>query len=266
MLTIYAVSDATGRTVERVIRSALVQFENAPVKVVRRERVQTAEQIQAVLDEAARPDTVVFHTLVSNELRRTMLNESRRRGVDAMDLMGPVLERLTAHLHCQPREEPGLFHLSEAKLREIEAVAFAFRHDDGQYPDELDRAEIVLLGPSRTMKTPLTLYLAYRGWFAANVPVVMDSPLPPSLSLLPPERVFCLFMSPGQLRELRRVRAAQESIPEDPYASLEQIHKEIRYAQQLCDQRGWRSLSVTGKSVEELCREIIGLLDAERSG
>ena len=119
-------------------------------------------------------------------------------------------------------------------------MEFAFRHDDGQHPEELDRAEIVLVGISRTMKTPTTLYLAYRGWFAANVPIVPTIPLPPELLRVPAERVFCLDMSAGRLVDLRRARAHALKMPVEPYASLEQVRWELTQARELCNEHGRR--------------------------
>jgi regulator of PEP synthase PpsR (kinase-PPPase family) len=137
MLTIFIVSDASGETAERVLRSALVQSKPRPAQ--RRGGVLTEEQVRQVVREAARQPSLLLHTLVSDELRRVMLDESRRQGVDSLDLLGPVLERLATHLKLTPQEKPGLFkQLNEARTREIEAVEFAFRHDDGQRPDELE--------------------------------------------------------------------------------------------------------------------------------
>jgi [pyruvate, water dikinase]-phosphate phosphotransferase / [pyruvate, water dikinase] kinase len=266
MLKIFIVSDATGDTAERVVRAALVQFENAAVTVVRRKNVRTAEQIRSLVGEAKSHNSVVFHTLVSDGLRRLMLEQCRLGGVDALDMLGPVLERLANHLSLTPAEKPGLFHqLTEARSREIEAVEYAFRHDDGQNADELDRAEVVLTGISRSMKTPTMLFLAYRGWFAANVPIVAGMEPPATLVAVPPARVFCLEMAPERLAELRRVRARKESIPEGTYASLEQVRSESRHALELCAKRGWQRIDVTGKSVEEVGREIIALLPAAGS-
>jgi [pyruvate, water dikinase]-phosphate phosphotransferase / [pyruvate, water dikinase] kinase len=261
MLTVFVVSDATGGTAERLVRSAIVQFADAAVHVARRSQVRTPEQVRAVVGEAASHGSFIVHTLVSDELRRLMLNECRLRGVDSMDILGPLLDRLAFHLHLASQQKPGLFRqLEEAKAREIEAVAFAFRHDDGQNIEELHRAEVVLVGVSRTMKTPTMLYLAYRGWFAANVPLIPELPLPETLAAMPPKKVFCLGMQPEQLRQRRRVRATNEAIPLAPYASLAQIRKENRYAEQLCGKHGWRHVEVTGKAVEEVAREIIALL------
>jgi regulator of PEP synthase PpsR (kinase-PPPase family) len=261
MLTIFVVSDATGRTAERLVRAALVQFEGAAVRIERRPQVQTVAQVQAVVAEAAQAEALILHMLVEDELRRKMLEESRTHGVDALDAMGPILDRLAGRLKLTPRERPGLLRqLEDAKLREIEAVSFAFHHDDGQNAQELDRAEVVLVGVSRSMKTPTMLYLAYRGWFAANVPLIPEIPPPDPLRGVPPEQVFCLTMAAEKLLQLRRTRAVDEGIPTESYASLEQVRKELDYAERLCRAHGWRQIDVTSKSVEEAAREIILLL------
>lgn len=260
MINVFVVSDATGATVDRMVRSALVQFSGAEVKIERRAQVRTSDRVRAVVAEAAAAGAMIIHTLVSDLLRDRMLAESRQQGVDALDLMGPLLERLAIHLKLTPQEKPGLFEqLAEAHSREIEAVDFAFHHDDGQNAEELERAEIVLVGVSRAMKTPTMLYLAYRGWFAANVPIVPGLPLPECLLKLPRERVVYLAISPGALLELRRTRAKMGLIPEEPYASPQHVARELHYCQQLCAQHGWHSVDVTGKSVEEVSREIVAL-------
>ena len=148
----------------------------------------------------------------------------------------------------------------KSRRGEIEAVEYAFRHDDGEHPEELDRAEVVLVGVSRTMKTPTMIYLAYRGWFAANVPIVPLVSLPDSLLRLPPERVFCLILAPNRLAELRRARADYLGFEGAPYASLEDIRDELATSQRVSRAHGWREVDTTGKSVEEVAREIIALL------
>jgi hypothetical protein len=267
MLTIYAVSDGTARTVERLIRSVLVQFGGAPVEVVRRPRVLSPEQVQAVVREAAAIKAVIVHTLVSHELRRLMHAAAHQGGVDATDVMGPLLDRLATRFQLPPQELPGLFEqLTEARTRQIEAVEFAFRHDDGQNPEDLARSEIILVGPSRTMKTPTMLYLAYHGWFTANVPIVEGTQLPNGLTAFPGDRVVCLTVSPTRLLELRRVRAAAEGIPVDLYATQEQVRKELLLADRLCATHGWRKIDVTTKSAEEVGQEIIALVSGKEAG
>jgi [pyruvate, water dikinase]-phosphate phosphotransferase / [pyruvate, water dikinase] kinase len=264
MLTVFVVSDATGDTAQRIVQAALAQFQDAAVRLVRRAHVRTPRQVHAVVREARGIEAIVIHTLVSDDLRRVMRADARTHNVDSLDLMGPILERLATSLNLAPQEKPGLFQsLAEAKSREIEAVSFAFRHDDGQNSDNLDRAEVVLVGISRTMKTPTMLYLAYRGWFAANVPLVPGVLLPKALLGMPSERVFCLTMAPGKLQQLRRARAQEEAIPLQPYASLDQIRAESSYRDDLCRRHRWQRVDVTGKSVEEIAREIIGMLEEE---
>lgn len=261
MLTIFVISDATGETAERMVRAALVQFEHAETQIIRRGHIRTPHQVHALVEQAAACGGIILHTLVSDELRAAMLAEARQHNVDSMDLMGPVLDRLAYHLKLTPQEKPGLFkQLVAAKARTIEAVEFAFHHDDGMHAEELGLAEVVLVGVSRTMKTPTMLYLAYHGWFAANVPIVPEIPMPASLLALPANRVFCLDMEADRLLELRIARALATQIELEPYASPDQIRHELLYAHRVCAEHHWRIIDVTGKSVEEVAREIIALL------
>ncbi len=267
-LTIYAVSDATGETAENVAIAALVQFRNPPITVERRGQVRTVKQVRAVVERAAQSnDALILYTLVSDALRRAMLAAARRHGVEALDLLGPVLGRLMVRLKKKPMRRPGVFkHLAPAHPREIEAVEFAVRHDDGRQTEGLDKAEIVLVGVSRTMKTPTTLYLAYRGWLVANVPIHPELQPPDALLALPPDRVFCLLMAPARLQEIRASRATAMKMPLEPYASLEHIRRELLHTEQLSLDHGWCQIDVSGKSVEEVAREIVLLRETGERG
>jgi regulator of PEP synthase PpsR (kinase-PPPase family) len=262
MLSLFVVSDATGETAQRMLSAALAQFQNAPVRLLRRTHVRTPRQVHHIVHEARDRQSMIVHTLVSDELRRLMRAAARTHGVDALDLLGPLLERLTVHLKVAPQEKPGLFQdLTEAKTREIEAVSFAFHHDDGQNLQDLGRAEVVLVGVSRAMKTPTMLCLAYRGWFVANVPLAIGLAPPKELLETPSDHVFCLVLTPEKLQQLRRVRAEQEAIPLEPYVSIEPIRAELAYVEDLCRRRQWQRINVTGKSVEEVAREITEWLE-----
>lgn len=256
---LFVVSDATGETGERVLRAALVQFPEAEISIERFGGVRDRSQIEQIVHLARERGATILHTLVSHELRGLILEECRRNSVDAMDLMGPVLDRLTVALRTRPQEKPGLFEqLREARMRAIEAVDFAFRHDDGQHTRDYDRAEIILVGVSRTMKTPLCLYLAHRGWFAANLPIVPGVELPSVIDGVPKHRVFGLVMRPARLLELRTARARYLRMGGD-YADLPRIRDEMRHAELLFRERGWHIMDVTGKSVEEIARSMIDL-------
>ena len=171
MFHIFAVSDATGTTAESVVRAALVQFDDHQIEITRCGEIRTKDQVRAIISRARRSGGFVVHTLVYEELRHAMLTEGRSQNVTTIDLMGPLLARLSELLSRPPRAEPGIFEpFDTAYLERIEAINFTVRHDDGQNIDDLEQAEIVLVGVSRTSKTPLSIYLANRGWKVANVP------------------------------------------------------------------------------------------------
>jgi regulator of PEP synthase PpsR (kinase-PPPase family) len=257
---LFVVSDATGETGERVLRSALVQFPDIEARIERYGGIRDPEQVKKIVSDARSRNALILHTLVSHRLRGLMLSECRHQAVDAMDLMGPVLDRLTVAFHARPQEQPGLFEqLRRARTRAVEAVDFAFRHDDGQHSHDYDRAEMLLVGVSRTMKTPLCLYLANRGWFAANVPVVQGVKLPAKVDEIPPQRVFGLTMRPARLLELRSARAKYLKMSSGGYAELPSIRAEVHEAEELFRERGWNIVDVTGKSIEEISRSMIDL-------
>lgn len=259
---VFVVSDGTGMTAEQVVRAALMQFEGVTVQIIRYADVTTPAQVCQVVEEAAQRQALIVHTLVSDELRVLMLNQTRQYHVDAMDLMGPMLDRLSLGLGQPPKQQPGLYtKLSQERQRRIEAVEFALRHDDGQRVEDLDHAEIVLVGVSRTMKTPVSIYLAYHGWFVANVPLIPGIPPPATLLALPPERVFGLIMAAERLLDLRRTRARAIGLPATAeYGSIAEINEELRAARMLCAEHGWRIINVTAKSVEEIASEITTLV------
>ena len=256
---IYIVSDSTGRTAELMLHAALTQFRDEPIKIERRTDIRTEKQILQVVQEADRARGFIVHTLVSDDLRDLVLRMGRLQNVETVDLMGPILEQLSHLFANSPRKEPGLFrHLNEAYFRRIESMEFAFHHDDGQRAHELDKAEIVLVGVSRTFKTPLSIYMAFKGWFVANIPIVLDIEPPADLYDLPPENVFCLVTDPGRLAVLRRVRQEHLGGATGKYADPDYVSHEIKYALKLFHrQPKWRRIDVTNKPIEEIASEIL---------
>ncbi|MDW7991027.1 MAG: pyruvate, water dikinase regulatory protein [Anaerolineae bacterium] len=261
---VFAVSDGTGTTAERVLRAALTQFPQE-VEVRRIGEVRTVERIREVVREAAQARALIVHTLVSAELRQAIFEEGRRHHVHTLDLMGPLLERLTDLLGIPPLAQPGLYRMEDFNRR-IEAVDFALRHDDGQNVEELVHAEIVLVGVSRTGKTPLGIYLAYRGWLVGNVPIVLGVRPPSVLSRLPPERVIGLTVDPvrlAQLRQAGRVSAIRSAnmptcAPSGPRWSTRWTFF-IKHGRQVVD--------MTSKPVEEAAAgEVVALGDGPSDG
>jgi regulator of PEP synthase PpsR (kinase-PPPase family) len=262
MINIFAISDASGTTSERVVRAALVQFDEQNIAMTRYGGVRTAERIREIVAEAARTGGFVVHTFVYEELRRVILREGRSQNVVTIDLMGPLLARLSELLATPPRSEPGIFRpFDSAYLERIEAIDYTVRHDDGRNVNDLDRADIVLVGISRTSKTPLSIYLAYRGWKVANIPIVLDIEPPETLWRLPRRRVAGLVVKPERLMELRQARVERLGTVAFGYADLDYIKRELAYAYCLFDRRrDWPLVDVTSKPVEEAASEVVALL------
>jgi regulator of PEP synthase PpsR (kinase-PPPase family) len=262
MYQVFALSDATGTTAERVVKAAMTQFEEATIKVVRYGGVRTSEQVREILDEAESSEAIIVHTLVSAHLRRLVLTGGRQRGVATIDLMGPLLARLASLLATPPRAEPGLFHsFDDAYLRRIDAIRFAVSHDDGRNTHELGDADIVLVGVSRTCKTPVSMYLATQGWRVANVPLVLGIEPPSDLFQLPKRRVVTLMVEPERLAALRKVRVARLGTSAQGYADLDGVRKEVAYAYEIIDRRpDWPIVDMTAKSIEEAASEVVNLV------
>ena len=259
---IYVVSDGTGGTAERALNAALLQFEGAKIDIIRRSGVRTEEEIRKIANEVAHAGGFIVHTLVTDKLRQEMLHAGRMKNIETIDLMGPLLERLSREFSISPVEKPGLFQqLNEEYFRRVETMEFAFRHDDGQRVEELNRAEIILIGVSRTFKTPLSVYLAFKGWLVANVPVVLNMELPQILFELPASRIFALKSDPYRLASLRRVRHEHLSGATGYYADPNFVIKEMDYALRIFSrQANWQIIDVTSKPIEEIASEILTLM------
>jgi regulator of PEP synthase PpsR (kinase-PPPase family) len=262
MYKIFAVSDATGKTANRVINAALAQFDRDDIEIVRYGDVRSVERIREIFDEAARVNGFVVHTLVSEELRTHMLDEGRKFNVPAIDLIGPLLIRLSSWFESQPKAQPGLFHVIDEEYdRRIEAVEFTVQHDDCRRAGELHLADIVLIGVSRTSKTPLSMYLANRGWKVANVPIAFGIKPPQNLFTLPKRKVIALTIDPERLASLREVRAERLGTRKIGYADLDTVRREVMYAYEIFDQRrDWPLLDMTAKPIEEAAAEIITIV------
>jgi len=176
--------------------------------------------------------------------------------------MGPLLAHLSHHFENSPLEKPGIFHqLNKAYFQRIEAVECTLRHADGQRVEELDKADIVLLGVSRTFKTPLSIYFSHKGWRVANIPIVLDIPLPDIIYDLPPKRIFCLTTISSRLAELRQVRDKHLGGLTGEYASPAYVKRELDYARRIFRMHPkWTIVNVTNKPIEEISSEILSTI------
>ncbi len=262
MAVIFVISDGTGRTASQALSAALTQFPAQQVSIEVHKEIRTRQRIRDLVKEAAVKEAFIVHTLVSNQLREFMITCSRDFNVETIDLMGPLLARLSDVLISSPAEKPGLFsEINKEYFKRIDAVQFAFQHDDGQRPEGLPKAEIVLVGVSRTFKTPLSIYLAFKGWLVANVPIVMGISPPEELNEVPPERVICLTNNPHNLAKLRHSRQERFGMGVMDYATPVFVERELNYADQIFRKHpAWRVVRVTNKPIEEIASEILALL------
>jgi len=259
---VFVVSDATGETAEKVVLAALSQFETGNVILTRRQDIRTEPQVAALLKEAAEKDALIVYTIISPKLRALLQRRADRQKVPAVDLMGSLLTQLEAHLNRSPLSQPGLLHrIDEDYFRRIDAVDFTVKHDDGQNPQTLREADVVLVGISRTTKTPLSIYLAREGWKVANVPLVYGIEPPEELLAMDPRRIVGLIIDPQRLVQIRKARVRHLPVKSGTaieYADMDYVMKEMAYSQSLFAQHPeWIVLDVTGRAVEELANEIV---------
>lgn len=256
---VFVVSDGTGGTATQALKAALVQFEFTKVETHLRSNVRSEEQVLDIISEAHTLEGLIIHTIVSKKLRHLILEQGRLHELRTIDLMGPLLAQLSSHFENSPSEKPGIFgKLNKAYFQRIEAVEFTLRHDDGQHVDELDNADIILLGVSRTFKTPLSVYMAHKGWRVANVPIILGIPLPDIIYRLQSERIFCLTTISSRLSELRQERDKYLGGFTGNYSSRAYVKEELNYAQRIFRMHPkWTIVNVTNKPIEEISAEIL---------
>lgn len=259
---VLVVSDGTGVTGERVVQAAMTQFDPDSVVVRRISGVRSEGKIESVVEEAARSGATILFSLVSVDHRRHIIRQARRRDVAVIDILGRILLRLSDVLGESPRAQAGLFRqIDEEYFRRIAAVDFAVKHDDGKRINELDMADFVLVGVSRSSKTPLSMLLAYRGWRVANVPIVLGIEPPAEIFQLEPSRVFALTAHPEWLHGVREQRSRRMAPDwQMAYADTEHIREELRWFRHVCAKTEWTQVEVTHKAVEDTAAEILALL------
>ena len=262
MPIIYVISDGTGRTAQQAVKAALTQFKGSNPEIKRYGNILDIQQVMWIVTHAKAEQAIIIHTLVKDKLREELVRLARIHHVEHIDLMGPLLHRLSDQLSANPSEEPGIYRmLSDSYFRKIETMQFAFKHDDGKRIDNIGQAEIILLGVSRTFKTPLSIYLAFRGWYVANVPIILNYPIPDEVLQISGQKIFCLTTYPSRLTLLRRAREKHLKENTGNYADPVYVKKEINFANTIFDAHpDWQKINVTSKSIEEIAAEIIALL------
>ena len=263
---VYVVSDATAETAERVLRAALMQFGRIKPEIRLFAMVRTRDELTEIMTLANERQALVLYTIVDHEHREFLTRTGEERGIPVVDLIGQLMAQLGTFLGLSPAEKAGIPRLTPDYFRRIEAVEFTVKHDDGQMTGDLEQADIVLVGISRTSKTPLSTYLAQKGRKVANVPVVLGLPLPRQLEEVDQDRVFGLTIDVASLIRIRRARLKALNMPADTdYASREHVIRELEFAREIFAAHAqWPVIDVSLKAIEETAAIILGIIDERR--
>lgn len=260
---VLVVSDGTGETAQKVVKAALRQFSDHHVPMLTYGQTKQVGQLETIFRAALRQGALVVTTLVQDDTRRDAERLARELGVRHVDLLGPLLHELESFLDRTGAGVPGLLHRADSSYyRRIEAIEFTVRADDGKDPRILHAADVVLVGVSRTGKTPLSTFLAHKGLKVSNQPLVLDQPVPPQLFEIDPRRVFALTIEPAALQEIRRARLREMRMTDTVnYDDMSYILADLEYAAQTVAAGGWPVIDVTNKAIEETAAEILRMLD-----
>jgi regulator of PEP synthase PpsR (kinase-PPPase family) len=264
--TIYLVGEGTGETISKIARAALSQFSREKVKTKTFFLVADEEQVGRIVEQAVKDKALVAFSMVHPPLRDYLIKEAKHLGVNAIDVIGDFIVQLSIFLGEEPMQIPGRQHiLDEDYYRRIDAINYAVKHDDGKMSEGLGYGDIILVGLSRTGKTPLATYLANQGWKVANIPLHPDVAPPEELFEVDQRRVFGLTIGVETLVKLREARLKQLGLePYAKYADPVMIADEIEWCKGVFQEnRRWRIIDVSDKAIEEAAASI---LSAYQSG
>jgi len=263
---LHLVSDSTGETVGLMARACMAQFENIKTTEHLWAMVRSEDKVKEVIAGLKENPGFVLYTLVSRELRDLLEDECRRLKVPAVAVLDPIIAELGNYLGAEVHAQPGKQHIMDAEyFARIEAMQFVLSHDDGQSAWDLDRADVVLLGVSRTSKTPTSIYLANRGIKTANIPIVPGCLMPEELLKATKPLIVGLTKEPKRLVEIRKQRLKMlDQDQETDYVDLEKVSKEINEAMRLFTKHGWPVINVSRKSIEETAATVIQLYNRRK--
>ncbi len=258
---IYLISDSTGETLDRIFLALKAQFLNIEYKVHSYSFTRTENQILKILEDAKKnPNPIILYTIVDNNLAKYLANVSENKKIPCFGVLGNLILNFSKILNQRATHEPSGQHiLNEEYYDRIEAIQFTMNHDDGNLINEIDKSDIILVGVSRTSKTPTSIYLANKGFKTSNIPLVNENSLPEKLKKNPQFTcVVGLSTEPERLADLRKNRMNSLRETENTkYTSLENIKKEVLDAKKTFQKYRWPMIDVTRKSVEETAASII---------
>ncbi|MFN9832426.1 MAG: pyruvate, water dikinase regulatory protein [Phenylobacterium sp.] len=263
---VHLVSDSTGETLNAMARAVCARFENVLPIEHYYALVRSPRQLERALADIEEAPGVVMHTIVDDTLRTALEEGCRRLDMPCIAALDPLVSALSRYLGAALTRRVGAQHaLDTDYFNRMDALNYAIGHDDGQGGQELDQADVVLVGVSRTSKTPTCIYLAHRGIRAANFPLVPGRPVPEALTRLSSALVVGLTVSPDRLIQIRRNRLLSLKESRDTaYTDIEAVREEVVQARRLYERQGWPVIDVTRRSVEETAAAVLNLLQSNR--
>ncbi|PEA56412.1 phosphoenolpyruvate synthase regulatory protein [Bacillus pseudomycoides] len=263
---VYVVSDSVGETADLVVRAAMGQFPFAP-DIRRVPYVEDTGTLKEVISIAKSNNALICFTLVKPDMRKYLREEAEKEGVEVYDIIGPLIDQIEDITKQTPRYEPGVVRkLDEEYFKKIEAIEFAVKYDDGRDSRGLLKADIVLIGISRTSKTPLSQYLAHNKRLkVANVPLVPEVDPPEELYHVPKEKCFGLKITPDKLNNIRKERLKSLGLSDGAnYANIERIKEEIKHFEQIVSRIGCPVIDVSNKAIEETANIIVNAVQNQK--
>ncbi|MFW5686886.1 MAG: pyruvate, water dikinase regulatory protein [Halanaerobium sp.] len=258
-LIAYAVSDSTGKTAKHLMESAIGQFPDFEIKIKSFSFVRSLDRIEEIIEKAKLDNAIIAYTFVKNEMRQHLNQLAEKNKLEYIDMMDQPLAMLAERLEVEPREEFALkYKLDEEYFKRIEAMEFTLRFDDLNESKGIAEADIVLVGVSRTSKTPLSVHLSYLGYKTANVPLVPEVEVHPSVLEDNADKVVGLTIDPEKLNDIRIERLKKMGLGDDAtYAAKERINEEFEYADSIMEEIGCPIIDVTDKTIEETAVEVL---------
>lgn len=259
---IYALSDSLGETAERVARAAASQYDQEEFDIIRVPYIRSEQQIEDIVREAEKNQAMLCYTIISPVLRRKLKALTKLANVTVVDIIGPMLQGVGEIAKSDPTMKPGMIHrLDEEYFKRVDAIEFAVKYDDGKNPLGFLKADIVIVGVSRTSKTPLSMYLAHKRVKAANLPLVPEVALPPELFNIPPYKIVGLIIDPFKLNFIRCERLRAMGLDSNAsYANIERINDELEYARGVMRRIHCPIIDVSSKAIEETANLILDIV------
>ena len=264
---VYVLSDSTGNLPRHMLTAFLTQFPPSAFDLRPRSFLDSEAKVRSALEEVAAAPGVVMHALVDPATKRLVARECRRLKTPQCDLTGGFVEFLSAASGIKPFPDRARLHdVDAAYRRRVKAVEFALEHDDGLGLDTLHDADVVLVGVSRTGKTPTCMYLAQQGYKAGNVSLAIQTTPPAQLLVLPRDKVAALVIDPAQLAQIRSRRQVAWHMPDTSYNEADTVEAEVQWSRRLFARQGWATFDVTNQAIEETAGRIVERLRLSPSG